>query len=45
MVRETAALAAASSTVGVTPVASSSRAAATRACLVRAFWLRRPVCS
>src|SRR5512139_1063549 len=35
--------AATSSTEGVAPLASSSRVAATRAVLVRAFWFRRPV--
>ena len=37
--------AAASSTVGVAPAATSSRAAATRADRVRAFWAERPVAS
>src|SRR5712691_9331650 len=36
------AAAAAASTVGVTPAATRSRAAATRASRVRAFWAERP---
>ena len=45
MLRRNPPATAASSTVGVLPAATSSRAAAMRALRVRCFWRVRPTCS